>query len=139
MINLNARLLDKESAEENIKKFLQISIADNMFDMHPPFQIDGIFGYTAAIAELLMQSHEGFIRILPTLPPNWETGSISGLKARGNIEGDMEWKSGQLIKLGLLSQKDDPKNIKYGKLLVEVDLPKNKKVWLDNNLKVIIK
>ena len=137
MINLNARLFDKKAAEENINKFLEISIADNMFDMHPPFQIDGNFGFTAGIAELLMQSHEGFIRILPTLPQNWETGKITGLKARGNIEVDLEWKDGQLVKLGLLSQNNYTGKFKYQTIFKEIKLSENKKVWFDTSLNVI--
>ncbi len=139
MINLNARLLDEKSIEENIKKFMQISVADNMFDEHPPFQIDGNFGFTAGVAELLMQSHEDFIRILPTLPQNWKTGHIKGLKARGNIEIDIEWKDGKLINLGLLSKKTQISNIKYGSLLMEIELQSNKKMWLDEKLKLIKK
>ncbi|MEE9361475.1 MAG: glycoside hydrolase N-terminal domain-containing protein [Cellulophaga sp.] len=137
MINLNARLFDEKSAEENISKFMGISLADNMFDMHPPFQIDGNFGFTAGIAELLMQSHEDFIRILPTLPENWNTGKITGLIARGNIELDMEWKEGKLIRLGVLSQKVQSRKIKYGEKTVTVEIPAYKKVWFDVNLELI--
>ncbi len=137
MINLNARLFDEESAEKNIRKFMQISVADNMFDEHPPFQIDGNFGFTAGIAELLMQSHEGFIRILPTLPKNWATGKIAGLKARGNIEIDMEWKEGQLVRMALFSEKDITSTIKYKDIQVIVELVGNKKIWLDKNLRVL--
>jgi alpha-L-fucosidase 2 len=136
MINLNARLLDATAAQENIKDFLQISIADNFFDEHPPFQIDGNFGYTAGVAELLMQSHEAFIRILPALPENWKTGNITGLKARGNIEVDIEWKEGKLKKVGFLSKLNRIKKIKYKDALVEITLPKNEKIWLDNKLNV---
>ena len=135
MINLNARLLDAKSAEENIKKFLQISIADNMFDEHPPFQIDGNFGYTAAVAELLLQSHEGFLRILPALPVNWKNGKIQGIKARGNIEVDIEWMDGTLVKLGLLSKDAKTIGLKYGTLEVQIELPKNRKIWLNWELK----
>ena len=134
MINLNARLLDAESAQKNIKKFMQISVADNLFDEHPPFQIDGNFGYTAGVAELLMQSHETFIRILPALPENWGTGKIKGLKARGNIEVDIEWKDGRLVKVGLLSKEDCTSEIRYNGKQKKVKLLKNKKVWLDINL-----
>lgn len=137
MINFNARLLDAKSATENINKFMQISIADNLFDEHPPFQIDGNFGYTAAVAELLMQSHEGFIRILPAIPENWITGKMNGLVARGNIEVDVEWKDGKLLKLGLLAKEDSKSKVFYEESLVEVDLPKGKKIWLNNNLKPI--
>lgn len=134
MINLNARLFDNKSAEENINKFLEISIADNLFDMHPPFQIDGNFGFTAGVAELLMQSHEGFIRVLPTLPPNWKNGKISGLKARGNIEIYIEWADGKLINLGLTSKDNQTKKIVYNGLEATINIEANKTSWLDSNL-----
>ena len=134
MINLNARLLDATSAGDNIKKFFQISIADNLFDEHPPFQIDGNFGYTAGVAELLLQSHEGFLRILPALPANWKNGNITGLKARGDIEVDIEWKDGVLWQVGLRANAEKSIRVKYADRDVEVDLPKNKKVLLNGNL-----
>ena len=137
MINLNARLLDAKSAQENIKKFMQISVADNLFDEHPPFQIDGNFGYTAGVAELLMQSHEPFLRILPALPENWKTGRIKGLKARGNIEVDMEWKEGKLIKVGLLSKENQIISIKYNNVSVDIELSKNEKIWLNDKLIIL--
>jgi alpha-L-fucosidase 2 len=138
MINLNARLFDEKSAEKNIQKFLQISVADNLFDEHPPFQIDGNFGFTAAIAELLMQSHEGFIRILPTLPQNWETGKIAGLKARGNIEVDIEWKDGKLYRLGLRSKEDQIKKVVYNNLEILLTMKPNQIIWLDGDLNILI-
>ncbi|EAR02041.1 glycosyl hydrolase family 95 catalytic domain-containing protein [Maribacter sp. HTCC2170] len=134
MINLNARLLDGNAAEENIRKFLEISIADNMFDEHPPFQIDGNFGFTAAVPELLFQSHEGFLRILPALPANWKNGKINGIKARGDIEVDIEWKDGELVKLGLTAKKTKSIKIKYGTKEVEIELPKNEKIELNSIL-----
>jgi alpha-L-fucosidase 2 len=137
MINLNARLFEKTEAEKNIRKFMQISMADNMFDMHPPFQIDGNFGYTAAVAELLMQSHEGFIRILPTLPPNWKNGEITGLKARGNITVDIKWKEGILDSLVLTSNSDQKKRIVYEGNEVILNMKKGKVYKLDKNLKSI--
>lgn len=137
MINFDARLFEKEAAEENIRKFMRLSVADNMFDMHPPFQIDGNFGYTAAVAELLMQSHEGFIRILPTLPPFWKTGKITGLKARGNITVDIAWKDGILEKLTLKSDSDQKKKVVYNGKEIVLPLKKGKEYFLDKNLKVI--
>ena len=123
LINCAARLMDGAMAQEHIQLLFEKSIFSNLFDAHPPFQIDGNFGYTAGIAEILVQSHEdGIIRILPALPTNWENGLVKGLKARGNIHVDIKWEANELKHLQLLSKRDTQREIIYKEKNIKVKL-----------------
>jgi len=106
IVNMWARLLEAEKAYNNLQQLLTKSTASNLFDMHPPFQIDGNFGGTAGIIEMLVQSHEGFIRLLPACPSAWNSGSIKGIKARGAITIDMKWENGTVYSAKFYSTQD---------------------------------
>lgn len=125
LINCSARLLDGEMAQKHIQLLFKKSMYPNLFDAHPPFQIDGNFGYTAGVAEMLLQSHEeNIIRILPALPNAWDEGEIKGLKARGGLTVDIAWSQNKLDEVKITSEFDTSLDLVYQDIKTPINLKK---------------
>ena len=119
MINFFARLREGNTAKEHVDMLLKKSTLPNLFDNHPPFQIDGNFGFTAGVTEMLVQSHAGEIVLLPALPNDWKDGSVRGIRARGAFEIDMSWKNGKIAALRIKSLKGKHCRISFNKQTYE--------------------
>jgi alpha-L-fucosidase 2 len=146
-INLWARLQDGDHAYRLLQQALTPvpatggrgtngagGVYPNLFDAHPPFQIDGNFGATSGITEMLLQSHDGEIHLLPALPGAWPAGRIAGLRARGGIEVEISWRDGQLAAVTLRADSATHCQVRHGDRVVSLQLRPRRAMRLDGNL-----
>lgn len=138
VINFYARLCDGDNAYKNILGLLRQSTTTNLFDLHPPdlFQIDGNFGGTAGIAEMLLQSHNEVLRILPALPTTWDKGYITGLKARGDFQVDIYWNHHQLTRLYITSNEGNTCTVRYHNMKKTFETQQGERYVFNKNLEL---
>jgi alpha-L-fucosidase 2 len=147
-MNIWARLREGDKAHEFIRELLKpvtpgaqagerSGVYPNLFGCHPPFQMDANFGYTAGVAEMLLQSHNGVIQLLPALPTAWDKGTVSGLKARGNLVVGITWESNKLQRAELKAGTSGQFDVHYNGMSKKVKLLAGKKYVVDANLNII--
>lgn len=144
LINLYARLGDGEAAHHFVHTLLARSTYPNLFDDHPPFQIDGNFGGTAGMAEMLLQSHLNGIDLLPALPQAWAQGKVSGLKARGGFEVEINWEKGRLVTAIITTSHSGWCCVRNGEVALDIlssdglIIPAGQRFWTEPNQTYVI-
>lgn len=133
-INLWSRLLDGDHAHQMLIEALAGNTYPNLFDAHPPFQIDGNFGATSGITEMLLQSHQDELHLLPALPKAWPTGTIIGLRARGGFEVDLAWRDGALTQTTIRSKMGRPCRVRYRGKAIQLNMRAGEVVELSGEL-----